>query len=230
MRLFHDEEDGNPEPIAGLPETLPDGERVIWQGKPKALTLAVHAFHIRLVAIYFLIFTGWRAAEIASRNGAASEILSVATSSTVGAAIGIGILTGIAWLMARSTIYTITDKRIVMRYGVAIRKYINLPFAQITAAALKRHGREAGSIALDMSDKSRVAYLHLWPHARPFRYNPPQPMLRALPDADATAAILCNAMKASSPATVAVTPAAAAPQPAAPQPAAKKSKEAIAAA
>jgi hypothetical protein len=29
----------------------------------------------------------------------------------------------------------------------------------------------------------RIAYLHLWPHARPWQLKRPQPLLRALPDA-----------------------------------------------
>jgi hypothetical protein len=29
----------------------------------------------------------------------------------------------------------------------------------------------------------RIAYLHLWPHARPWKLAAPQPMLRCLPDA-----------------------------------------------
>lgn len=217
MSLFHDEEDGNPEPIEGLPDNLPDGERIVWQGKPDALTFAIHAFHIRFVALYFLLFTLWRITAIAARDGAAVEMIGVATTSLIGAGIGIGLLTGIAWLMARATIYTITNRRVVFRYGVAIRKYVNIPFKIINTAALKRHNGLAGSIALATEGKARIAYLHLWPHTRPFRYSAPEPMLRALPNADDVAQILCDAIKSQSPTTVTVKPVTNAPRPTQPR-------------
>ena len=45
MNLFHDEETGPQEPIPGLPEKLPEGERILWQGSPSARALVIHAFH-----------------------------------------------------------------------------------------------------------------------------------------------------------------------------------------
>lgn len=205
MTLFHDEEDGSPEPVPGLPDNLPEGERILWQGRPDALALSLHVFHIRLVAAYFLIATGWRVSELASR-GAASEIPGAVGLSFAAGVIAVGLCFLLGWLMARSTIYTITSKRIVLRYGVAIRKYINVPFAQISGAALKSHGKRKGDIALATSGNAKVAYLHLWPHARPFRFKRPEAMLRAIPDAPSVAGLLCQAIKDHSPSTVTLTP------------------------
>ncbi len=205
--MTHDcfeEEKRMKEPVPGLPEKLPEGEQIIWQGKPHALTLAVHAFHIRFVALYFVLFTLWRIAAIASRDGSSAEMIDVVTTSTIAGAGGIALLIGLTWLMARATIYTITNKRVAMRYGVAIRKYVNIPFAVIGAAALKRHGGDAGSIALSTSEETRIGYLHLWPHARPLRFNKPQPMLRAVAKADNVAQTLCTAMKEFAPASVSI--------------------------
>ena len=41
------------EAAPGLPSTLPDGEAIVWQGTPDWKQLAVHAFHVRKIAIYF---------------------------------------------------------------------------------------------------------------------------------------------------------------------------------
>ena len=41
------------EPIRGLPGPLPEGETILWQGAPDWRVLAVQAFHVRAVAIYF---------------------------------------------------------------------------------------------------------------------------------------------------------------------------------
>jgi hypothetical protein len=39
-----------------------------------------------------------------------------------------------------------------------------------------------------------VAYLLLWPHARPLHFRNPQPCLRAIPDADQVAKLLATAL------------------------------------
>ena len=41
------------EPVRGLPGNLPPGERILWQGSPQPTALALGAFHVRSVAIYF---------------------------------------------------------------------------------------------------------------------------------------------------------------------------------
>ncbi len=39
-----------------------------------------------------------------------------------------------AWLSARSTVYTLTDRRMVMRMGIVLTVTFNLPFKRIAAA------------------------------------------------------------------------------------------------
>ena len=41
------------EPVKGLPELLPTGERMLWQGQPSWRALAIRVFHVRKIAIYF---------------------------------------------------------------------------------------------------------------------------------------------------------------------------------
>ncbi len=204
MNLFHDEEDDAGEPVPGLPQALPEGEVLIWQGAPNALSLAVHAFHIRFVALYFALATLWRSAAIASEGGGAAEIGPAVATSGFAGVMAIGVLALLAWAMARSTLYTITSRRIVLRYGVAIRKYVNLPFSRIGSANMKSRAGGGGDIALTTGGAGRVAYLHLWPHARPFRFANPSPMLRSVKNVENVAAILVDAMKTHSPATVRV--------------------------
>ena len=51
MSKHHDDFDF--EPVRGLPQLLPKGERMLWQGAPRWQDLAVHAFHARKVIWYF---------------------------------------------------------------------------------------------------------------------------------------------------------------------------------
>ena len=47
----------------GLPEPLPKGERMLWQGSPEWRILARDALHTRQLSIYFAVLLGWRGAS-----------------------------------------------------------------------------------------------------------------------------------------------------------------------
>jgi len=188
------------EPVRGLPGVLPEGETVLWQGEPRWFDLATQAFHIRAVSAYFAAMLIWRTTEAVVVHGqAASTAIMSALSVTPLAAAAVGLLAGLAWLNSKTTVYTITNKRVVMRFGAAVPKAINIPFGIIETAALKAAPNGAGDLALTLKAPNRLALLHIWPHARPWRMAAPQPTLRALPNASAAAAVLANAMQAEVP-------------------------------
>ena len=177
------------EPIRGLPGLLPKGEEILWQGSPDWKRLAISAFHIRTVAIYFAVLAALGLVQ--AMRGAASW---TGIGATIGVGlVGLGILGLIAWGSARTTIYTLTNRRIVLRMGIALPKCVNLPLAVIGSAdlALSRDG--TGDIPLALNAPQRLGYIQLWPHARPWELKEPQPMLRAVPDAQAVAAMLARA-------------------------------------
>jgi hypothetical protein len=204
------------EPVAGLPEHLPPGERILWQGAPRWAALALHAFRVRAVALYFGILMAWRFASGVADGESLAAAFGAALWLAPLAAAALGVLGLLAWLSARATIYTITDRRIVLRFGVALPMSVNLPFRLIESASLKRHRDASGDIALTLDRGQRVAYLALWPHVRPWRMSRPQPMLRALAEPAAVADTLAAALAASAgqaPARVAGAPAQPAPAP-----------------
>jgi hypothetical protein len=182
------------EPVRGLPQLLPEGERVLWQGAPRWQDLAVHAFHARKVIWYFAAIA---VAQSAFRYVDGESLLSAVRSFEwlgIMAFLAAGLLTGLAYLSARTSVYTITNKRIVMRIGMALSVTINLPFKQIDGASLRLFRNASGDIALKLNSKERVAYLLLWPHARRFHIAHPQPCLRCIADADRVAGLLAAAL------------------------------------
>ena len=104
------------------------------------------------------------------------------------AALGI-----LAWLTARTTAYTLTDQRIVMRIGIVLTLTFNLPLKRIETAGLLLTGKGFGDIPLALSGGDRIGWLNLWPHARPWRLAKPEPMLRCIADAQALATMLQKA-------------------------------------
>lgn len=182
------------EPIRGLPEHLPPGEEMLWQGAPRWTALARRAFHVRKVAVYFAIILVWRILADLSVGETTAEVVVGALWTLALGAVSIGGLLLLAWAMARSTVYTITSRRVVMRFGVALPMIVNFPFAQIHSAQMKRHRDDTGDIPIILVPSTRTSYTVLWPHVRPWHFSRPQPMLRAIPDVAKVAEILSAAL------------------------------------
>ena len=192
--MSHDHDDFDFEPVRGLPQLLPRGERMLWQGAPRWQDLAVHAFHARKVIWYFAALAAAQAAFGYARGETLAEaVRSFQWLVPMGLVVA-AMLTGVAILSARTTVYTITSKRLVMRIGMALPVTINLPFSQIDGASLRLFANGSGDIPLKVNAKERVAYLLLWPHARPFHFGHPQPSLRCIADADRVAGLMASAL------------------------------------
>jgi hypothetical protein len=191
--------------IEGIREPLPEGERVLWQGAPSWRALSVRAFHIRKVAIYFGLLLAWRLAASLSDGQTFTAALAASVGLVIVAAFGLGLLALLAWLSARTTIYAITSRRVMLRIGIALPIFVNLPFKGIDGAALRTFGDGTGDLPLQLEDDVRLAWLHLWPHARPWLLKQPQPMLRGLRDPQQVAAVLQGAIAADTQASPGAT-------------------------
>lgn len=182
------------EPVRGLPEALPAGERMLWQGSPAWRPLLARAFYGRAIAFYFAGFAalrlGWGALDGEPFGSAAAGALMLLPFAVA----ALGLVALLAVLTARASVYTITDRRIVLRIGVALSVALNLPLTAIHSADLSVHGDGTGDIALGLAPDQRIAYLTLWPHARPWRLSKPEPMLRALAQPERVAGLLAEAL------------------------------------
>jgi hypothetical protein len=110
------------------------------------------------------------------------------------AVVACGILTGLAYLSARTTLYTLTSKRLLLKIGVALPAYVNLPLKHIDSAAFAETGSGCGTICFRTAGETRLAYLLLWPHAKPWHFRRPQPALRDIPHADQVANKIAQAL------------------------------------
>jgi hypothetical protein len=181
------------EPVPGLPERLPAGERMLWQGSPDWKALARRAFHVRKLSVYFgAIIVANLASKIAQDAGA-GEIVFSTVWTTLLAASALGILSAMAWFSARTTMYTITDRRIVMRIGIVLTMTFNIPYTAIRSAGVRLYPAGFGDVPFALGPDDKIAYPHLWPHARPWRLARPEPMLRCVPDAARVSRILADA-------------------------------------
>jgi hypothetical protein len=187
------------EPIRGLPEVPPAGEHILWQGAPSWWEMAKHVFHIRAASAYFLLLIGWRAGVHMQAETVRGPLVAALSLLPIAAA-GLGLLALLAWLCSRTSVYTITNRRVVLRIGVALPTAINIPFGVIGAAGLRLYPGGAGDIPLALTGAGRVAYSNLWPHVRPWHFKSPAPMLRGVPQAGLVAELLGQALSEALPA------------------------------
>jgi hypothetical protein len=189
----------------GLPEPLPAGEKILWQGGPDWRSLAREAFHARLATAWLGVMLGLRAAFAWADTGSALDVVVAVLWLAPLFAFAIGVLLVLAWLSARTTVYTLTDRRVVMRVGIVLSLTFNLPLRRLSGAGLRVDGDGVGDIPLQLASGDKIAYVHLWPHARPWRAARPEPMLRCVPQARAVARQLGEAWSAAT--GIAVQPA-----------------------
>lgn len=184
------------EPVEGLPAALPPGEKLLWQGAPQWQRLAIEAFHVRKVVLYFLLLAAWHVATAVNDGQALAVALRGAAWLLSLMACSSGILLALAYFTARTTRYSITSRRIVMRFGIGLPLVVNVPFRIVEEANWSDTGKGLGNIALRIDTRGgvRLWWAHLWPHARPWALRNPEPMLRALPQGFEVAQLLAKAL------------------------------------
>jgi hypothetical protein len=185
------------EPVRGLPARLPIGETLRWQGSPDWKAFAIRVFHVRKIAGWFALLMAWRIASAIHDGVALIEIVpTLAILAGLGAA-AVAMFCGFAIGIARTTVYTVTERRVVMRFGMAMPMIVNLPYSQINGAALRACSEGIGDIPLALADDRPLTFAVLWPHARPWHLSRPQPMLRCIPDAQSVAQMLAAGLAAT---------------------------------
>jgi len=192
------------EPQFGLPERLPSNERIIWQGSPDVATLAKSAFHLRKLVVYFCILLVARAYPEVEAGAGPLEILIALKWLAPLTITGLLTVWFLAWMTASTTVYTLTNQRVVMRLGIVLTVTFNLPLSKIAAADLRTLSGGHGDITLKLKGEDRIAWIHLWPSVRPWRITKPEPTLRAVAGASDLARELSAAWTAVNGSSVAI--------------------------
>ena len=188
------EDDFAVEPIEGLPELLPKGEVILWQGRPNWLRLTIESLNLWWVIGYFGLLAAWRFLSVIDYMPFGTAISASIPFLFVAAFVWL-LLCGVGYIQAKETLYTITNRRVVMRIGAALTLTLNLPFTKIDNAAVAKKRGGFGNIAFETSGDTKFSFFVLWPHARSWYFGKPQPTLKCIPDIEKVSSILGEAAK-----------------------------------
>ncbi len=185
------------EAALGLPEPLPAGEKILWQGAPSWTAMAKHVFRLQWLTVYFAVIVVLQIASVSSSEGGLAEGWSSVALAVFLALVGLLLVGLLAYWSATTTVYTLTNRRIVMRVGIVLTVTFNLPFKTLRSADLKLYKDGTGDIPMQIATGDKIAFFHLWPHVRPWRLAKPEPMMRCIPEAKQVAVLLTEAWMAS---------------------------------
>ncbi|MDA8585533.1 photosynthetic complex putative assembly protein PuhB [Rhodobacteraceae bacterium] len=180
------------EPVRGLPEALPADEYILWQGAPNPLRLAKDAWALNWILGYFVALAAIRVIMVAPDMSLTAAMAQGLPFLLAGALVAL-IIIGIATVQARSTVYTLTNKRACMRIGAALTMTLNLPYVCIGNAQAAVRSSGLGTVTFELIGDTRLSYLMTWPHVRPWHMRRTQPAFRAIPDAARVAVIFAEA-------------------------------------
>lgn len=184
--------------VKELPEALPANEHILWQCAPNWRSVFRRAMHGRTLAIYFAVLLVLRAANVLWDGGSVTDAVVAVLWLAPIALFALGVVALVAWLTARSTWYTLTDRRVIMRIGIVLEITFNFPYKVIDDVGLRLYPNGTGDIPFRFMEGEQIAYVHLWPHARPWRVRRTEPMLRCVPDAARVAELLARAIASQS--------------------------------
>lgn len=180
------------EPVHGLPEALPEDEHILWQGAPNPLRLAKDAWSLNWVLGYFVALAAIRVIMVSPDMSLTAAMAQGIPFLFAGGIVAL-ILIGLATIQARSTVYTLTNKRACMRIGAALSMTLNLPYVCIGNANVAVRPSGLGTLTFELIGETRLSFLMTWPHVRPWHMRRTQPAFRAIPDAARVAAIFAEA-------------------------------------
>jgi hypothetical protein len=171
------------------------GEAVVWRGRPSWRAIALTAFHIRGVGFYCCLLLFANAVAAHFQHLSTAKALVGEEPIVILGCLVMALTALVAWGTARSTLYTITNQRVVMQYGMAVAATLALPMRVIASVAVSEAA--VADIVIRLKPGEKIAFAKLWPHVRPWRLIRAEPMLLGLADAAEAGRLLARTVAAA---------------------------------
>ena len=172
-------------------KSIPSEEKICWDGSPDWRSFGYQVFGIKYLFIYFIVTALYAVSQIESSFSFSAFSINYLPYFLSGVFAG-SILLVLAYVAARHTYYVITERRIVIRTGVALVFLLNVPFKNILSIDKQVLARGRGNIAFKAKSKKRIPYFSCWPSVRSGSFVEPVPAFRSITDIEHVGKIVAN--------------------------------------
>lgn len=160
-------------------KSIPNNEKIHWNGEPSWASLGYQVFGIKYLIFYFIL----SALYAVSQLGPVFSLLAFLVHYVpflISGAVAASILFVLAYLATRHTSYVITEKRIVIRTGVALVFLLNVPLKNIISIDKQRLAGGRGNLSFEAKSKKRIPFLSCWPSVKSGSFVQPSPAFRSI--------------------------------------------------
>ena len=170
-------------------DAIPDGESILWKGKPSLWGFSWNLFGLKWITFYLSILSIVSIARFFASDFHTAFYIDFLPFFLSGIFASI-ILIGLAAIQAYSTVYIITENRVIIKTGAALSFLISMPFKKIKEVNLQKRGASIGTISFELFSKKRVPYISCWPSVRPWKFKKTQPAFSCVRSVEEVATIL----------------------------------------
>jgi Bacterial PH domain len=176
---------------------LPAGEKVLWMGAPDQRSLARYFLRERWCLAFVAFSFSLGAAEaLQHADGTVPRLIGVATLSTIMAIVAIVSIRLMAWQIAKSSKYVITNKRVYFNIGIVMRADANIPYSSLDGVDLRRRSDGSADLMLKLTGEQEIPWLLLFPHMTWHGGPRGRPTFRSLRAPQAAADAVVSALRA----------------------------------
>ena len=170
-------------------DAIPNGESILWKGRPSLWGFSWNLFGLKWITLYLSMLSIVSVARFFASDFYTAFYVDFLPFFLSGIFASI-ILIGLAAIQAYSTVYIITENRVIIKTGAALSFLISMPFKKIKEVNLQKRGASIGTISFELFSNKRVPYISCWPSVRPWKFKKTQPAFSCVRSVDEVATIL----------------------------------------
>lgn len=170
-------------------DAIPNGESILWKGRPSLWGFSWNLFGLKWITLYLSILSIVSVARFFASDFYTAFYVDFLPFFLSGIFASI-ILICLAATQTYSTVYIITENRLIIKTGAALSFLISMPFKKIKEVNLQKRGASIGTISFELLSEKRVPYISCWPSVRPWKFKRTQPAFSCIGSVDEVATIL----------------------------------------
>ena len=170
-------------------DAIPNGEAILWKGRPSLWGFSWNLFGLKWITLYLSMLSIVSVARFFASDFYTAFYVDFLPFFLSGIFASI-ILIGLAATQTYSTVYIITENRVIIKTGAALSFLISMPFKKIKEVNLQKRGASIGTISFELLSEKRVPYISCWPSVRPWKFKRTQPAFSCIGSVDEVATIL----------------------------------------